>query len=168
MKLIKKKLKILIDPKKEFSKLHKYSFEAVLTDYLRMLILFGAFASGANFLLNFGKAIYLSIFTSIDIQYLRMINYLLGRATSIFFLSLFIGTVIVFLLSLLIKPLFKGLKYTQFLQILMYSLTPILFFGWILPFVFGLMIWAGFLAYVGYHSSKEGFKVKKGSIQQRE
>ena len=170
-KSLKKAWNIVTDPISEFKKLNKISFEKVLGEYLHMLITIGIIAGIFNLLINVFRALYLDIFLHADVQYIRMINYLFGKASSIFFFALFFGTFIMFLVSLIIKQFFTRVKYTEMLKILFYSLTPLLLFGWTHKLVPGLVIWSLIMLYHGMKVNESNIiksKTKKNSIKQRE
>ena len=158
--------KILINPHKEFSDLNKRTFETVVSDYIWMLVYVAIAAGSFNFLYSFFKATYLDFFLNTDIQYFRMINYSLGRSISLIFFYIFVGTFILFFISISIKTFFSEIKYMHLLAILIYSLSPLLIFSW-LPFSpFALLIWSVFLFYIGIKLHKTDTKI--GSIHQRD
>lgn len=164
---IKRWINILVNPQKEFEKLNNKSFESVIADYMVLLVTAGILAAFASFLYALFRAIYLDIFFDISIQYIRMVNYSIGRSVSLLFLYLFAGTFLLFFASLIIKLFFKKIKYTSLLNILTYSLTPILLFSWFLPNPLPLAIWSLFLIYVGI-KNYEYVYIRKDSIERRE
>lgn len=166
--LVKKRLSILSNPEREFKRLSNTSFESTLSDYFSNLILLGLLAGVANLMFGIVKVLYLDIFVNTDVQYLRVVNYSLGTSTSIVLSYLFVGTFVVFILSILTRPFLPKIKYTSQLQIMICSLTPFLLFGWILYFVPGLIVWSLLLFTIGIKSYKHNYKTKKGSIHQRE
>lgn len=163
---IKRGFNILSSPKEEFSKLSKITFEDVLGYYMSMLIGL-AFVSGVfSFLFSVGQAAYFDLFLNVDIQYQRMLNYSLGKSTSLVFFYLFAGTFILFVLSIILKPLFTRVKYMDMLKIIFYSLSPFLIFGW-LPFsILPLFVWCIFLFITGVKFYRAGHIIK-GSLSQR-
>ncbi len=164
---IKKGITILSNPQKAFHELYGRTFEEVFGDYLKLLVGVSIVSAVVNMIFFIGRAVYYDIFRSVDIQYPAMLNYALGRSTSVLFFYLFAGTFVLFLSSILLKPFFKKIKYVHFLCILFYAMTPLLLFGWIpfAPVVF--VVWAGFLFFTGITQYKE-VSVKTGSLEQRE
>jgi len=164
---IKRGFNILLNPNREFSKLNNRIFEHIVRDYMWLLVVMGGVAVIIKFIISIIKAVYLDLFVSIDINYGRMANFVLGNASSIFFLYLFLGTFLVFFLSLILNPFFKKIKYMGILKILFYSLTPFLLFGW-LPFnLTPIAIWCIFLFILGI-KSYNSTEIKKNSIQNRD
>lgn len=168
LRYVKKGLRVLSNPKNGVSKLSKIPFENTLVDYLQLLLFFGIISAVANLVYSVVKALYLDLFTLVEVQYLRVINYSFGRSMSLLLFYLFAGTFIVFFISLMLKPFTKKIKYTLLLQLLFYSLTPILLFGWVYYFVPGLVIWSIYLLVLGIRQLKSQPKVSKSSINQRE
>ena len=164
---IKDGLRMLVNPGKEFEELNKKSFEYVVSYYVQLLVASGLLAAITSFVYSLIRAVYLSTFFDVGIQYLRMVNYSVGRSTSLLFFYLFAGTFLLFFVSLVLKPFFRMLRYTSALKILLYSLTPVLLFGWFLPNPLPLGVWSLFLAYVGIKEYKPAI-VKKDSIERRE
>ncbi len=157
---------ILSDPKHSFKELEKKSLEEVVGFYMRMLLLIAIAAGIFSFLFSIIRALYLEIFVSIDIQYIRVINYSVSRSSSILFFYLFAGTFILFFLSILIMPFVRKLRYAELLKVLMYSLAPLLLLGWIPPTPLPFIVWSLFLLITGirqYHSKL----IKKESIDNR-
>ncbi|MEK6949398.1 MAG: hypothetical protein AABX34_04200 [Nanoarchaeota archaeon] len=164
---IKNGIRILFDPEKEFSLLNKRSLEPVVWDYAIVLAASAIMAGIFNLFFSIAKAFYFDLLVDISIQYPRMINYSIGRSTSIIFLYLFAGTFLLFFLSLLLRLVFRNMKYTSLLKILMYSGMPMLLFGWFLANPFPLAIWSIFLIYTGVKNHKY-MKIRKDSIEMRE
>jgi hypothetical protein len=167
---VKRAIKILANPDVEFKKLSTRTFEDILSDYLWLLLGVAMLAASASFIFFLGKAFYLEKFALIDVDYVRMLNYSVGRSTSLAFLYVFIGTFGLFFLSLLLR-IFVKIKYTTMLSIIFYSMSPILLFGWIPIANFALGIWSLFLFIIGVRikSQKSSQRIHdSGSIQQRE
>ena len=164
---IKKGIKILSNPEKEFKILNKKSLESVVWDYASMLVAAALLAGIFNLSFSILRALYFNLLVNVDIEYLRMINYSIGRSTSILFLYIFSGTFLLFFASLLLRLFFRNVKYTSLLKILLYSITPLLLFGWFLANPFPLAIWSLFLIYTGIKNHKH-IKVRKDSIEMRE
>jgi len=163
---VKKTVSILSNPEKEFHNLENKSLESVVGYYMRMLLLVAITAGIFGFLFSLFKAAYLDIFVTIDIQYLRMINYSLSRSASYIFFYLFAGTFLLFFLSVLMNILIRKLKYTDLLKIIMYSTAPLLFFGWIPALALPFIVWSLFLLIIGIKTYKTK-SIKKDSINNR-
>lgn len=162
---LKNFVNIAYKPEREFLLLKKRTFESVVGDYVIMLSMTSIVAGIFNFIFNVGKAAYLDIFYVIDIQYLRMINYSLGRATSVVFFYIFAGIFLFFLLSLVVR-MFLDMKYTTLLSLMFYSMAPILLFGWVPAAVMPLSVWSIFIFVKGVNSQKKTV-IKKDSIKNR-
>jgi len=156
----------LSNPEKAFSELENYSFEDVVSYYTIMLALTSFVAGILNFLVSIIKAIYFDIFIDVDVKYLAMLNYTLSVSTSLMFLYIFLGTFILFFISILLIPFFPKIRYTSLLKILLYSMSPFLVFVWIPSSSFPLLIWCIFLLVIGIKSHKI-VKIRSGSIKQR-
>ena len=131
IRAIKQGFRTLNNPETEFRNMHKKSFETILGEYLILLLSVAIVAAIISFLYYLSKAFYLDIFQTLDVEYARMLNYSLGRSTSLMFFYLFAGTFFVFIFSLILMPFFRKLKYTRLLSIMFYSMTPFLLFSWI-------------------------------------
>lgn len=158
--------RILYSPKEEFNSLNKSSFEDVLAYYMWMLVLTSVATGLFNFVFSVARVLYYKFTLNIDIQYLRMLNYTLGRSTSLIFIYLFAGTFIVFAASIVLRAIFYKIKYIEMLKIMFYSLSPFLIFGWFVFSVYPILIWCLFLFVNGIRNHKA--EKIKGSIKQRE
>ena len=167
IKKIKLGFRILSNPEKEFSQLGKFTFEQVLGYYMLLLLTVAAAAGSFNFLFSLGKAVYYNLTLSIDIQYMRMINYTIGRSFSIIFLYLFAGTFLLFFIIIALKIFFRKISYTNLLKIIFYSATPLLMLSWLPSSKIATGIWSIILFMCGVRSFKSD-SPKKGSIRQRE
>jgi len=165
---IKRAWKLLAEPRPAFKEMQKRPFEKVVSDYLILLVAVAIVAGLTALVFGVLKAVYYDIFFTIDIQYLRMVNYAMGRTTSLGFFFIFAGTFLLFFLSLVLKPFFRKIKFTQFLGVLFYSMSPVLLFGWIPVMPYALFIWALFLFIIGVSELKASGAVRKDSIQQRD
>jgi hypothetical protein len=168
IRVIKNALKVLSNPETEFINIRKKKFESVLGDYLVLLITAAIVSGIVSFLFFIGKAAYLDFFKTVDIQYMRMLNYSLGRSTSLIFFYLFAGTFLIFILSIIIRLFAPKVKYTKVLSIIFLSLSPLLLFSWIPVFAAALGIWCLFLLVVGLRTEKSSKMIKKDSIEQRD
>ncbi len=164
---IKKSLNLLLNPKREFEALNKRSFESVIADYMYLLIAAALLAGVFNFIFSLLQALYLDISVNISIQYFRMINYSIGKSTSLIFLYLFAGTFLLFFASLILKIFLRKIKYTSLLKISFYSLAPMLLFGWVLVNPLPLSVWSMFLLFTGIKTHKYA-QIDKDSIERRE
>ena len=169
--MIKKHIKfgidILLNPEKGFKETEKFTFEETVNYYIWLLVAVSIIAGVFNFLYNLIKAAYFDLFFEVDINYLRMINYLIGRSTSIIFFYIFAGTFLVFILSVVLMLFLLRVKYVDLLKVLLYSATPLLFFSWIPYSPIPLIVWSMFLFLNGV-KAKKSFHVIKGSIKYRE
>jgi hypothetical protein len=153
---VKQGISILSNPDREFSLMKERSFEEILEDYIKFLLVAGLLAGVAAIAYQFGRAAYLDVFKSISIDYWRLLNYSVGTAVSAFFLYLFAGTFLMFVISLVLKPFAKGLRYTRLLSVMIYSLSPLLIFNWINESLFpALLVWSLFLLVKGVKIGKE-------------
>lgn len=168
IKLIKNAFKVIINPNEEFNLLKKKNFENILKNYLLLIIFAGILSGLTVFLLSFGKAIYYSFFMKIDINYINMLNYNYGRFISTVFFYIFAGTFLTAIIGFIIKPFTKGIKFTNVLKIIFYSLTPLILFSWIQILTPGLIVWSLSLLIIGLKNFKEKEKIKKSSIEQRD
>ena len=167
IKPIKSGIRILFNPEKEFKLLNQRSLESVVWNYAAMLVAAALMAGIFNLIFSIAKAAYFDILVDVNIEYLRMINYSIGRSTSLIFLYLFSGTFLLFFLSMLSRPFLRKIKYDSLLKILIYSSMPMLLFGWILANPLPLAIWSIFLIYTGIKNHKY-IKIRKDSIEMRE
>ena len=165
--MIKKSIGILSDPNQAFRELENQSLEEAVGFYAKMLLLVAVAIGISNILYSLLRALYLDIFISIDIQYMRMLNYTLGRSSSIIFFFLFAGTFLLFFISIIIKPFARKLKYADFLKILLYSAIPLLLFGWIPPTPTPFIVWSLFLLHAGIKAYKAK-SIKRTSIHNRD
>ncbi|MCH8067418.1 MAG: YIP1 family protein [Nanoarchaeota archaeon] len=165
--IIKRSLRILSSPKKEFEDLNKRTFESVVGDYTTLLVTVAILAGLLSLIYSVARAVYFDMFLDISIQYVRMINYSIGRSTSLLFFYLFAGTFLLFFLSMVLRPFLKRMKYTSLLKILFYSLTPLLLFSWFLFNPLPLGIWSLFLLITGIKTYKIEH-IKKNSIKKRD
>jgi hypothetical protein len=138
--------RVLSNPETEFTGLCKRTLEDVIEDYIKMLLAAGVLAGMMNFIYQFLMAGYLSLFKGIKINYWNLANYSAGTSLSIFFFYLFAGTFLLFVLTVILKILVRRIRYTSLVSITIYSLTPIIVFGWlILTLSAVLLIWSAFL-----------------------
>ena len=151
---INQAIRILKNPEKEFGELSRRPLESLVGDYMRLLIAVSIAAGLFNFLFSFSKSAYLDLFANIDVQYLRMLNYSIGRSVSIIFFYVFSGTFLLFVFSAILKPFFRRIKYTNFLGLILYSMSPLLLFGWIASSQIPLGIWSLFLFAAGIKCGK--------------
>jgi hypothetical protein len=167
-KSITQALRTLSNPNEEFHKLSQREFEIVLGEYLILLISLAVLSGIVSFIYYLIKAFYLQLLYTIDIQYVRMMNYSLGRSTSLMFFYLFLGTFIIFIISMVLLPFLRKIKYISILKLLFYSVSPFLLFGWIPIFSLPLLLWSIFLFIVGVKQSKMQISVSKDSINNRD
>lgn len=164
---IKENIKDLINPERGMRRRLKRSFEQNLNTYLTSLVIVAVMAGLFTFLFRLGRSLVLSLMRDIDVHYWRMINYTTGHAVSMLFLYLFVGTVVLFIITYLTWSFTKDLKYVKVIDVFFFAMTPLLLFGWI-PFLApSLMVWAAFLVFVGLRVQK-GHRVAKGSLEERD
>ncbi|MDD9952980.1 MAG: hypothetical protein OXR66_01440 [Candidatus Woesearchaeota archaeon] len=166
MQLVRRWWTVIADPVHAFKQLESRSFEDVLYEYLKLLVLVSIAAGLFLFLLSMGKALYFDLFRAIDIKYWRLVNYASGALTATALLYLFSGTFVLFLISLLVQP-FTRLRYTRTLQVLFYALTPLLLFGWFIPIVGGIALWSLALFCIGTNVVRAHQRTRKGTIRER-
>lgn len=159
---------VLRNPSQSLEWVRKSSLESYLVEYLRLLTITGIAAGIASIVLDIGKVVYLNIFSDVEIQYWRMLNYALGNATSMVFFALFFGTFVFFVLSLIVAPFVRHIKYADVVKLLAYSLTPVLLFGWIVLLIPGLLVWSLFIFSNASRNYKKKSAVKRGTIEERE
>ena len=167
-KQIKKAIEIITKPKDEFVNLRDRSLENVLGDYLKLALACGIAASIFDFLISIGKSVFYDIVRNVDIEYFRMMNYASGKSVAIIFLYLFSATFFMFILSIILYPFFRKMKYVEFLKILFYSFSPVLLFSWITPAIPGLVIWAIILFIQGIRNEFSTKVKEKGTIHERD
>ena len=164
---IRRALGILSNPKKEFENINKRTFESIIADYMVLLVAVAVLAGLSALIYSIAKVLYLDMSSDINVQYSRMINYSVGRSTSLLFSYLFGGTFLLFFLSIILKFFLRKIKYIPFLKVLFYSLTPFLLFGWFLPNPLPLGIWSIFLFITGIKMHKSEH-IKRNSIKKRD
>lgn len=167
---VKRGFSVLVNPEREIKALKGRTFEDVLGDYITLLAASALLAGIASLLYSFGNAIYLELFRGVDIYYWRLVNYSLGNVVSLTFFYFFAGTAILFFISMLLKSIFRRLNYIHLLEILFYSSTPVLLFGWIPVLAPALIIWAVFLFVTSIRLGDEVFRtgIDIQSIEQRD
>lgn len=165
---IKRAWRLLAEPGVSFRDMQKRPFESVVSDYLILLVSVAILAGVTALIFGVLKAVYYDLFFTIDIQYWRMFNYAMGRTTSLGFFFIFAGTFLLFFISVILKPFFRRIKFTRFLGVMFFSMSPVLLFGWIPVMPYALFIWALFLFIIGIGELKAAGSVRKDSIQQRD
>ena len=167
MKHVKTGFRVVSNPQKEFSSLSKTSLEDVVAWYMGLLLLMALAAGIAIFLFILSQTLYFDIFSKSDVNYYEVINYVLVRATSLFFMYLFLGTFMVFLIAMLLKQFFRKIRLTDFLKITCYSLSPMLLFGWVPFSAVSMLLWSIILLALGIKMHRPKL-IKKDSITYRE
>lgn len=166
LKLIKERFEVLADPKSAAKALEKSTFDEDLSSYLKLLLLTGVLTSVFMLIWSILTSTYYDLILNADVDYFRMLNYAMGRATSIVFLYFFSGTFGLFILSALINP-FTKVKYFKMLQAMFFAVSPFFIFGWIPFLIPSLGVWSLFLLVVGLKSLSKT-KTDKKSINQRD
>lgn len=159
-------LRILYDPKKAFEILGAKSLDEVVHNYILTIIVVGIGAAIAHFIFQISQAVYLDLSRVIDINYLHTLNYAAVRLSSIFFFYLFAGTILVIFFALVANYFKKKLKFVDLLKVIMYSITPLILFGWISANPAPFVIWAIFLFVMGMKHYNP-LVVSRNSIHQR-
>ncbi|MBR9690663.1 hypothetical protein GOV08_03180 [Candidatus Woesearchaeota archaeon] len=158
---------IIKNPEKAFLDIDKNTLEELVKYYLTLLLVSGFLAGFANFVYSISKAVNFNIFLNVDVNYWRLLNYSFGKAMGIILLYLFIGTFIMFFISIILN-IFLKMKYAQLLKLMFYSMTPLLLLGWIYPSILPLIIWSVILFVIGCKLKKTAPKLKKSSIKNRD
>jgi len=167
IKAIKRGIRILSNPKEEFGNLNERTLESVVSDYIQILVLVAIVAGASSLIYSISRSIYIDLFLNVDMQYLRMINYSFGRSTALIFFYIFAGTFLLFFLSIILKPFLRNMKYISLLKIIFYSVTPLLFFSWLVSNPVPFVIWSLFLMVIGIRAHKS-INIKEDSIHKRE
>lgn len=164
---VKLSFQIVADPKHHFQELEKKTFEKAVGYYVRLLISVGIIAALINLVFWMGRSAYYDVFFTVQIDYLRMLNYTLATSSAVLFFYLYAGTFLLFILSIIINLFVRSHKYAEVLKILFYATTPLILFGWVPPTPIPFVVWSIFLFVVGVKSYKSS-NVKKESIQNRD
>ena len=165
-RVIKKRFSVLMRPEQAFRDIRNATLEQSVAEYVKLLFFLGVLTGVYIFITNFARVVYFNIFNGLDVNYLFMLNYLMGKVTATIFFYLFAGTFILFFISILLKIILRRIKYTDMLQIIFISLTPVLLFGWITEAVVALFIWCIVLLWFGVKTYKTK-KIPKRSIYNR-
>ena len=166
-RLIDKCIRILKNPEKEFGALHTQTLETVVFDYLQLLVGIAVVAGIITFIYSLIRTVYLDIFLSIDINYIRFLNFALGQASGTALFYILGGTFLMFPASLILTLFFRRIRYAELLKKMLYAATPILTFGWVPKIALALFVWCIFLFYVGLRTHKQ-IIIAKTSIERRE
>jgi hypothetical protein len=165
--LIKKGVNVLKNPEKEFQLLKKRTLESVIFDYLWLLLFLASLTSIVNFFITIVNAVYFDIFLTLDVNYLRLIDYSFTMLLGTIYFCLILGTIFSFFLSIVLKFFITKIKYTELLKIICYAFFPILLFGWIPKVLYGIWVWSLYLLIVGIKIYKTNYAVRKKSIEYR-
>lgn len=160
-------VRVLMYPGKCFEELNGMTLERVSSLHMILVIFAGIAAGVVSFLFTLGSTLYFDVFRNLDTNYFVVANYSFGISMGFIFLYLFVGTFGVFFVSLLLRPFFRKMKYTAFLKIVLFSVVPVLFFGWIMRIPIPFFLWSVFLFIVGIRTYRK-HTVKHGSIDQRD
>jgi len=157
---------VLYDPLAAFTALKSRSLEQVLGDYLLLLLCSGALGAVFYLLTSVGRAVYYHFVLGAQVEYIRLLNYAGGAAMAIFMLFLFAGTFLLFFIVLVLRLFFRQGSFVEFLRIALYSLSPVLLFGWVLPVVLAMFVWAAVLL-VSYRQTFVHMETRRGSLRDR-
>lgn len=151
--LLRQRLRLLANPAQEFGTLNKTTLEHAVAEHLKLLFACAIGAAVLSFVWFTGRAIYLDMAYTIDVNYMRMLNYGLGQAGGYGLFYMVSGTLLLLIVSMLLR-IFVSVRYTLMLAILLYATTPLLLFGWLPVLVPSLAIWSVFLFIVGVRTWK--------------
>jgi hypothetical protein len=165
--LIKSGIDLLKDPRRELTALQKKTLEDVVGNYMRMLLLVAGVAALFNVVFALGRVAFFDITRSLDINYGSFLNFMVSESVALVFSYLLTGTFGVFFISVLLKPFFKRIKYTDYLKMILYSFYPLLLFCWTPILAISLLVWSVFLFATAVHLYRKS-KVSKNSINQRD
>lgn len=152
-KKIKFALSIINSPESELKAAGAKSLDEILGNYISLLLISALLSGISIFFLAVLKAIYFDFFLAASIDYMAVLNYSLGLGLSLFFFFIFAGTMLIFLLSVILKMLYSKKGYVLILKIMMCSAMPLLLFGWIPVFGFSFLIWSVYLFLLGIRLS---------------
>lgn len=161
-------LLFITSPKEAFIDLNKKTLEDATQNYLLLLISSSILAGLVSVAVGFASAVYVNIFLHANVQYLRMLNYTLGRGISTTFFFLFAGTFLLFIASMALSIFTRGIKYSDLAKIMMGSAAPALLFAWLQISPIAFVVWACILIIIGVREQKIVGKVKKNSIENRD
>ncbi|MCD6464305.1 hypothetical protein J7L02_02150 [Candidatus Woesearchaeota archaeon] len=153
--------KLLANPKKGFESYFKKPLDVTLSQYFSLLLLSSILAFASVFLLRLAKSFYYHFFKKASVNYWGVLNLAGSTAVSVFFLYLFLGTFVMFVLNIVLYFIFKRLGFVNVLKLSLLSYTPILVFGWIPVMNYSLTIWAAFLFITGLKAFKNLQSFKK-------
>ncbi len=159
---------ILSNPHEAYQNLHRRPFDSVMSDYLVLLIAVSIVAGIVNLIYALLRSVYLTLFQTIEVDYLRLLNYALGNSAGILFFYFFAGTFFLFLLTLILNLFCKGLRMTQMFAVLFYAATPLLLFSWIPVAVWPLLVWSIFLFVIGAKRQRFKDRISKRSVRYRD
>lgn len=157
-----------MNPMENLSYYRRKNFEQSLYEYLQLLILLAVVAGALSLIVQLAKAVYLDVFLTVNIQYLRMMNYALGRATSVIFFYLFAGIFFQFIVSLIALAFTRKQKMVHIMQVQFLASTPLLLFGWLFILAPSLLLWSLFLLVMLLRARPFSMHINKTSIDQRD
>ncbi|MBD3209733.1 hypothetical protein GF367_04960 [Candidatus Woesearchaeota archaeon] len=167
LRLLKQAGQALIAPEKMFRNTQQRTIESMVNDYLKLVLTMGIITAILAALWSLGRSAYYDLFLHIDVHYLRLLNYLVGKTFSIAFGYLIAGTFGLFFISIVLNT-FLRMKYVQLLKILFIAVTPLLLLIWIPDAIVGTALWSAVLLVIGIKETSKLHAVKKTSIQQRD
>lgn len=137
---------IIIDSKSAYSSWMKQSFDDSLSFFMKQLLRTGALSAAWLFAFELLRMVFFDVFRSVNVNYLRFINYFASLSFGSFFGWVFFGVLSVFIFSVVLN-MFSSDKFTLVVQRVMFCFAPILLFGWfsfrIIPvlFVWSVVLW---------------------------
>jgi phosphoglycerol transferase MdoB-like AlkP superfamily enzyme len=166
-KLIKGAVNVLKNSESEFKALNEKTLEEIVFNYVKLLVFIAIVAGAVNMVISFVRVLYLDIFLRVGVNYLTFLNYVFGQSSAIMIIYIMSGTFLLYFVSLILNLFFRRIKYTELLKKILYSLTPVLVFGWTPYIALSLLIYSVFLFIMAIkvHQYKV---VDKKSIDQRD
>lgn len=130
--------------------------EDTIGKYLVLLAYSGIVAGLVSLLWALGRGVYLDVVHNITIDYWRLINYFGQVLMGTFFLYIFFGTFILFLITLIVHRFAAHAKYVHVVAVTCASTAPLLLFGWVnYRVLIALLIWMLFLLVTGIFVLRE-------------
>ena len=166
MKSVREALALLRNPEKGFSDLNDLDLEHVVFSYLRLLVMIAVVAAAVNMIISALLVIYFSTFMGVTVSFPRYLNFVLGQSSAIAIIYIISGTVLMFFLSTIVS-VFVRIRYPELLKKLLYSMFPVLLFGWVPQLALFLLVWCGFLFFVAIRCHREKI-IKRTSIEHRD
>lgn len=146
--VLRERFALLANPERAFGALHRTTLEHAVADHLKLLFLCALVATAIEFAWFVGRAAYLDLFYTADVNYPNMLNYALGQAGGYGLFYVVAGTLLLLAGSLALRVV-VAMRYPRMLTLLLLSITPLLLFGWLPALTPSLALWSAFLFVVG-------------------